>query len=144
MDATCPELVPLNESTSDYGSRETSVNENVIDGFCTIFTQLDGKGEIIQQLSVVVIENCGEINISYRLFSGGALKYIVYCGDTLFFKESFGLGKLSPRSFPLFVALFCSENREDGPEDQRHCGRYIPECHFMYVNLLTSINNIIW
>jgi hypothetical protein len=51
MDATCPELVPMNESTSDYGSRETSVNENVIDGFCTIFTHMDGTGEIIQQLS---------------------------------------------------------------------------------------------
>ena len=47
MDLTCPELV--NVTTSDYGSRETSTTEEVnIEGFCTMFTTIGGKGEICQ------------------------------------------------------------------------------------------------
>ena len=44
-DLTCPSL--LIEEDSDYGSRDTSDNDDfVIGGFCTIFSHLDGKGEI--------------------------------------------------------------------------------------------------
>ena len=44
-DLTCPSL--LTAETSDYGSRDTSDNDGiVIDGFCTIFSHLGGKGEI--------------------------------------------------------------------------------------------------
>ena len=43
-DLTCPSL--LIEEDSDYGSRDTSDNDDfVIGGFCTIFSHLDGKGE---------------------------------------------------------------------------------------------------
>ena len=42
-DLTCPSL--LIEEDSDYGSRDTSDNDDfVIGGFCTIFSHLDGKG----------------------------------------------------------------------------------------------------
>ena len=45
MDLTCPELTTIPEETSDYGSRDTSDTDLVIDGFC-IFSHLDGTGEI--------------------------------------------------------------------------------------------------
>ena len=49
MDLTCPELINL--TTSDYGSRETSNNEEVIiEGFCRMFTTVDGKGELYCQI----------------------------------------------------------------------------------------------
>ena len=38
MDITCPSFAPIDE-TSDYGSRETSTNDEEVDGFrgfCTI------------------------------------------------------------------------------------------------------------
>ena len=46
MDITCPEL-ELVDQTSDYGSKDNSENEDIeIKGFCSIFSHLDGKGEI--------------------------------------------------------------------------------------------------
>ena len=41
MDLTCPELEVI---TSDYGSRDTSVEEPNYDGFCGIESCLDSEG----------------------------------------------------------------------------------------------------
>ena len=45
MDSTCPELAPISDQTSDYGSRETSLNDQYpIDGFLKMYCHLfEGK-----------------------------------------------------------------------------------------------------
>ena len=65
MDITCPELEAM-DGTSDYGSRETSGNdESKVQGFCTLFVTMG---------------------------PGGFYKHVIFCGNTISVNDDNGFG----------------------------------------------------
>ena len=51
MDNSCPDLVPIVDETSDYGSRDTSDNDDFsIWGFCAVFSHIGSKGALLYRL----------------------------------------------------------------------------------------------